>query len=156
MVASVVCQILPYQTNVQPFYLVIFAVAAGLFILLRFYNKYKDRTAGTKLAGDQKKQGKAEKKASIPKKNEQEYFGFNDEQASFFRKICAERHIHDPEQFFANSKESDYLFELLSRGLDAVSPPTAESEREKTLLFTIHEKVDLTRKSGKKKSHRRN
>jgi c-di-GMP-binding flagellar brake protein YcgR len=150
MVTSVLCQILPYQTNVQPFYLIIFAVAAVIFVLLRLYNKYRDKTAGTKLASEKKGNRKADKKDRPAKKNEQEYFGLNDEQASYFRKICSERHIHDPELFFANSKESDYLFELLTRGLDAISPPTAESEREKTLLFTIHEKVDLTRKSGKK------
>ena len=150
MVPSLLCQIIPYQTNVQPFYFVIFAIAIGFFVLLRIYNKYRDKTAGTKLAVKKKNRGKTEKKDKIPKKNEQEYFGLNDEQASYFRKICAERHIHDPELFFANSKESDYLFELLARGLDAVSPPTAESEREKTLLFTIHEKVDLARKGGRK------
>jgi c-di-GMP-binding flagellar brake protein YcgR len=169
MTSIFLCQMINLKTRFNPIYIVLVVALVAVAIFLKFFNAHQERNADKKNRKPEKEQNRPEraaspvnapaqttKKASAPDRPSidpkkiriPENYGLTDEQAVYFRQLCAKQKIETPESYFSDGAKSDVLFTTLITGLQAVHPATPESERTKTLIFMIREHIDNARKTG--------
>lgn len=165
MTTLLAAQVFAYQTNVQPGYFIAAGIFLFVFFLLRVYNNRTKTNAKRKEA--LKRNSLSEKAASekqdspfqkpvlkTPDKKELKEviaeYGFTDEQADFFTRLCNTNLVGNPRHLLANAREFDeFIAETIAR-LHTAASPEREIERQKTLLFTIRETVSNRSRTSKK------
>lgn len=149
-------QLLPYRTTIDPIYLVPVTILILGFIALRSYNRYREskiRQVKKQTVHPPEKDITTAMLSQRPDKKELKqislYFALTAEQADFFTVLCTRYRISNPARLFHNHTQLEEIFSKAFKELQAVSPPTRESEHDKTMLFTIREAIDNRKRSGK-------
>jgi len=154
---AVIAQVLAYEPNVNPIFLFLLLGFVVGIILLRFVNRYIENNAAVKKKKAVKKP-QAAGFAPEPVKQELDrrelkqfiaQYELTREQSVFFEKLCRTYRILRPFRLVQNRKDVDELFNRVFRQLQETVPATRETENEKTLLFTIRERIENYRKAAK-------
>jgi len=150
-------QLLPYTPSVQPGYFIAGGIFFALFILLRIYNDHAKKTIARKEAAKKAlhkaESPKAEHPGTVakprlqtPDKKELKQviaeYGFKPEQAEYFTRLCVSNLVGSPRHLVENISAFDELMSDTIRRLQSVVSPTRETERQKTMLFTIREIIE--------------
>lgn len=159
MMSSLVAQILPYQTTVNPGYLFVLIAAIVIIVGLRILNRWLES----------KKSDKPKKTAHhAPETTEKTYsnhsplgpdkkdlayviksYGFNKDQADFFTRLCNGNKIRNPSRLLQNQRDFDDFCTYTFNYLQAQPASNPNNEKYKTLLFTIRELVENYKRTSK-------
>ncbi len=152
-----IAQILAYEPNSNPiFFFLLFGFIGGI-ILLRFFNKYMENNAAVK---KKKITKRPHSNSYAPEPVMQELdrkelkqfinqYELTRDQSVFFEKMCKEHRINRPFRLVQNRKDVDELFNRIFRQLQETIPSSRETEHDKTMLFTIRERIENYRKTAK-------
>jgi hypothetical protein len=146
----------PLQSTVSPGLLLALAVIIVLIFLLNLFNKSQETKAPKRKKPAASKGFEDDKDAGVdsavraapqgPDKSDLKYvikaYGFNKEQAELFARLCNGNRIHNPSHMLQEEGEFNDFFTRTLRYLDSQKASGGNSERYKTILFTIKEKVD--------------
>ena len=143
-------QLLPYETRIDPIYLLALALVVALFVILRMYSVYQESKAG-----GAKKKGQWKNRAAPPDgsvetghtdRKELKFviarYNFTHDQAEFFTSLCVSNEISSPAQLIASPRALDDLFKRVVHKLETATPQNRDTEKKKTLIFTIREAIE--------------
>lgn len=155
-------QLLPYQTNVQPGYFIAAGVFVFVFLLLRIYN---NRTKNNGKKNENKKVHPAgvqssksedtfhEPQLKTPDKKELKEviaeYGFNNEQADYFSRLCNTSLIGSPRHLVENQRALDELIANTINRIHTSASTEREIEHNKTLLYMIRENIENHNRNSK-------
>lgn len=140
-------EILPFTPNANPTLVIVLFVIVGFYFLLRMFLIWQE--------SDAKKIHKKHTPNQKPKNTKKEFeqishlFNFSSEQENVFKELCQENKIQNPIQLAHDYKTLENIINRKLIQLDNLIPPKPNTERIKTSLFMIKDKVEQTIKAGK-------
>lgn len=148
-------QVLPYSTSTNPKYLIVIGVVIGVIALARMFSIYQEKRremvkkSDGVLGGDHLRPRVFTKSRKFKQEIREitSICRLNPNQEEFLSRMCVSYQIEHPLQLLHNEKTLDEMFSRTLTKLQAIHPPTHESEANKTLLFMTREAISNARKN---------